>query len=456
MTTLRLLPLSAALALPLLPIACDEASPRPEGPPMGEGIEVPVDSPTIEIYGGSLVNSCGWPTTVSMGGSCTGTLVHPELVIYAAHCGANYSSVHFGDNIWDGFDVPTEFCRANNYQLGNGNDWAFCKLAEPVHDVPVVPILMGCETDNLTSGRMVTTVGYGNADNGPYGYKREVTMPIQQVTNSGEIFIGGDGKDSCQGDSGGPTYIQLDDGTWRVFGITSYGQGCGGGGYSSMMHMGIDWFEGQSGIDLTPCHDDSRAWNPGDECGFFPLAPNVGGGSWDNQCSFGAMDDGFSATCGDPYDNVEPEPDPDPEPEPEPDPEPEPEPEPEPDHPCAACDVFTGGLAGNGDYEVEPDGTWYHSASSGLHEAYLEGPHQADFDLKLVKWDGWSWVRVATSESYSSVEHIQYYGSAATTRGSSSRGRGRASSRSGWTRRSGSRRDVPGASCAQSRGGATP
>ena len=52
------------------------------------------------IYGGSKVKQCGWPTTVALGG-CTGTLVHPELVIFAAHCmqgSSGPSKATFGDN----------------------------------------------------------------------------------------------------------------------------------------------------------------------------------------------------------------------------------------------------------------------------------------------------------------------------------------------------------------------
>jgi hypothetical protein len=208
------------------------------------------------IYGGTEVAECGWPTTVSMEGGCTGTLVHPQVVIYAGHC-PGVNTVWMGERVnqpWR--SLPVEFCRA--YPGGQqGTDFAFCKLKAPVLDVPLVPILMGCETELLVPGQQVTIVGYGNADNGPYGIKREVTTTINGI-QSDEAFIGGNGKDSCQGDSGGPVYLQVNDGTWRVFGITSYGGECGQGGYYSMMHKGMQWFEQESGIDLTPCHNGRR------------------------------------------------------------------------------------------------------------------------------------------------------------------------------------------------------
>jgi len=267
------------------------------------------ETPTQEIYGGTDVVSCGWPTTVSMEGQCTGTLVHPQVVIYAAHCGSGYGSVRFGESISGGAgrSVPTDFCQTYpGGGPGNGRDFAFCVLSEPQEDVPIVPILMGCETSVLSGGREVVAVGFGNADTGPYGIKREVWMPFNHITGDDEAFIGGGGEDTCQGDSGGPVYVRLPaadgaDDTWRVFGVTSYGGACGGGGYYSMMHIGIDWFESESGFDLTPCHDIDGTWNPTPECGDFPLEPYDPGGVWADGCDPGPVGP-LSATCGAPFD----------------------------------------------------------------------------------------------------------------------------------------------------------
>ena len=355
----------------------------------------PDELPTSTIYGGTDVASCGWPTTVNLGGSCTGTLVAPDVVIYAAHCGAGYDYVRLGEKASSGAGrwVATEHCEVYpGGGPGSGDDWAYCTLADAVDDVPIVPILMGCETSVLKKGQQVTIVGFGDSNTGPYGVKREVTAPIQSLSSNGEIRIGGGGKDSCQGDSGGPVFVQLDDGTWRVFGITSYGGACGGGGYYSMMHTGMEWFESKTGRDLTPCHDADGTWNPTAACGEFPEHPAPGYGTWSNGCVGGPTSE-YSDMCGDPYggggdDAAEPTPEPTP-----------------------AEEDFTGSLSGKGANQYQPNGT-YWQAGAGLHRGTLSGPAGTDFDLYLYQWKNSQWTQVAAGTGTTSTEVVTFDGAA--------------------------------------------
>jgi len=78
--------------------------------------------------------------------------------------------------------------------------------------------------------------------------------------------------------------------------------------------------------------------------------------------------------------------------------------------PCSACTRYTGTLSGTGDFDIQPNGTWYFRSVSGTHRGWLSGPAGTDFDLYLQKWNGFLWVTVAASESVTSEEQIAYAG----------------------------------------------
>jgi hypothetical protein len=107
---------------------------------------------------------------------------------------------------------------------------------------------------------------------------------------------------SCYGDSGGPSYIQLDDGSWRVFGAVSGSAvddpNCGNLGIWTLIHVYAQWIENTSGYDVTPCHDADGTWNPSNACTEFPVSPGAGEGAWGNGCR-GQLSDA-AETCGPP------------------------------------------------------------------------------------------------------------------------------------------------------------
>src|SRR6266849_9308428 len=139
-------------------LGCGSEATAPAEPPAS------VDLP---IFGGRNAETCQWPTTVLLDrAGCTGTLVHPLIVSTAAHCGTSETSIWFGETRSSpARKVAVESCRRFQSNGPTPTDYAFCKLQTPVLDVPIVPILMGCETDILKAGQKVVVAGFGaNSD----------------------------------------------------------------------------------------------------------------------------------------------------------------------------------------------------------------------------------------------------------------------------------------------------
>lgn len=259
------------------------------------------------IFGGTEVSECSWPSVVSVGDACTGTLVHPSVVVYASHCGIEIGSVTFGEVVLGGHSVPVEYCES--FPIGErpeGMDFAYCVLASPKFDVPIVPPLLGCEIDLISAGQPVVLVGFGLDDDGTTGVKQATVAEYHYVSDEDEAFIGGEGHDSCVGDSGGPAFVRLigPDGErlgYRQLGVASYGGACGAGGFYSLMRNGIPWLEERLGLDVSPCHSPEGDWQPSAMCTRFPVAPELGRGTWVSGCEDERGSP--SQSCGPPFDS---------------------------------------------------------------------------------------------------------------------------------------------------------
>ncbi|HET7233585.1 MAG TPA: S8 family serine peptidase [Longimicrobium sp.] len=79
--------------------------------------------------------------------------------------------------------------------------------------------------------------------------------------------------------------------------------------------------------------------------------------------------------------------------------------------PCTGCTQYTGSVTSGGS-SYQPNGTYYQSTVSGSHQGWLQGPSGTDFDLYLYKWNGSSWVVVASGTTSSNNETVSYSGTA--------------------------------------------
>ena len=83
---------------------------------------------------------------------------------------------------------------------------------------------------------------------------------------------------------------------------------------------------------------------------------------------------------------------------------------------CSALPQGYTGSLGSGQSAYQPGTSGYASSASGTHRGCLTGPSGSDFDLYLQRWNGWSWVSVASGTTAASNEDVSYTGSAGTYR----------------------------------------
>ena len=252
------------------------------------------------ILGGVVAKTCEWPSVVVLLPSgCSAVLVHRQVIATAAHCLYGIdgrlevpTQVVFGEQLEAPAaerTVDTCFVRE-----GQDGDLAICVLQEQAPDIPIAPLMAPCEDAWLAPGQTAVEVGFGDRSLDPpreTGVKGSLDVAIVRA-RTGEAYLevsAGSQAGEYYGDSGGPLVVSMPDGTWRVAGIDSGSPAIIAGSdaprfsvYSSMPSL-VDWAEGTTGIDLTPCHDQGF-WRPGPDCSRLPIAAAPATDSWRNQC----------------------------------------------------------------------------------------------------------------------------------------------------------------------------
>ena len=217
-------------------------------------------APSHAIVGGHDAAAGAYPSIaeVHLGKSflCTGTLVAPDWVLTAGHCGSitggagvaspaayppQLIDVYIGSNKpGQGEKVPVSRVIAHpNYLLSDGYDISILKLSRASTKAPT-PVAGSSETSLWAPTTLETIAGFGTTEEGGDTpdtlQKAQVPITTDAYCASAYDSFEADtqicagypqgGVDTCQGDSGGPMFGRNAAGALRVVGATSYGDGC--------------------------------------------------------------------------------------------------------------------------------------------------------------------------------------------------------------------------------------
>ena len=252
-----------------------------------------IDTTTTPVVGGTSVPPGKWPDAVAVlgaQGSCTGTLIAPDVVITAGHC----SEINPSQIIANTTDYTAQGGTTINVlrtvaypNWQTTYDVSVVVLAQPVTGVSPRKLGTSCTYEGFSTSTNVHLVGFGLTDAAGMGNNTALNEATTGVTDpecsggngcnagvapGGEFVAGGAGTDSCFGDSGGPVYLDTPHGT-IVIGAVSRGVDnsptpCGAGGIYVRTDKIITWLEQASGTTVAK-----------DDCSVIPPGEGGGGGS---------------------------------------------------------------------------------------------------------------------------------------------------------------------------------